>query len=178
MNWCVYLEFLFFTNFWFFFFFWKIKITKTNELASGEPNAVYVSNHQSLLDLSFFGNSNLFLCQNSICFVVFTNFQIFFFSNLELPKRTVCVAKHTLKYVPLFGLFWMASGNVFIERYSIVFVFFENVKNLNNFLFSFVDLLEIKQFLNWKVPHNVYAIKNVLFGFSLKAQGSLLLFEK
>jgi 1-acyl-sn-glycerol-3-phosphate acyltransferase len=34
----------------------------------------------------------------------------------SLPVNTVCVAKTTLKWVPLFGIFWYASGNVYVDR--------------------------------------------------------------
>jgi len=52
--------------------------------------AIYVANHQTFLDLSFFGQN--------------------------MPNRVVCTAKRELAWVPFFGLFWYASGNIFIDR--------------------------------------------------------------
>ncbi|MGN8276118.1 lysophospholipid acyltransferase family protein [Pseudomonas sp. SMV71] len=53
-------------------------------------NCVVIANHQSNYDLFVFGN--------------------------VVPRRTVCIGKKSLKWVPLFGqLFWL-SGNVLIDR--------------------------------------------------------------
>ncbi len=44
-----------------------------------------------------------------------SNYDLFVFGNV-VPYRTVCIAKKSLKWVPLFGqLFWLA-GNVLIDR--------------------------------------------------------------
>ena len=44
-----------------------------------------------------------------------SNYDLFVFGNV-VPKRTVCIGKKNLKWVPLFGqLFWLA-GNVLIDR--------------------------------------------------------------
>jgi len=44
-----------------------------------------------------------------------SNYDLFVFGNV-VPHRTVCIAKKSLKWVPLFGqLFWLA-GNVLIDR--------------------------------------------------------------
>lgn len=51
---------------------------------------VFVSNHQGTFDLAVFSGI--------------------------VPPRTVCIAKSSLKYMPMFGLFWYAAGNIFIER--------------------------------------------------------------
>jgi len=56
-----------------------------------DRNAVYVCNHQSVFDLA--------LC-----------------SFTSPPKDVVAIGKKELLYVPLFGLFFYAAGNVFIER--------------------------------------------------------------
>jgi len=56
-----------------------------------ETNAVYVCNHQSVFDLA--------LC-----------------SFTSPPKDVVAIGKKELLYVPLFGLYFYASGNVLIER--------------------------------------------------------------
>mmetsp|Transcript_27909 Transcript_27909/g.67821 ORF Transcript_27909/g.67821 Transcript_27909/m.67821 type:complete len:301 (-) Transcript_27909:101-1003(-) len=55
-----------------------------------KTSAVYMGNHQSVADLLIFGSAT--------------------------PRNCVCVAKSELKWVPVFGLFWYASGNIFIER--------------------------------------------------------------
>ncbi|EJL04518.1 1-acylglycerol-3-phosphate O-acyltransferase domain protein [Pseudomonas fluorescens Q2-87] len=44
-----------------------------------------------------------------------SNYDLFMFGNV-VPRRTVCIGKKSLKWVPLFGqLFWLA-GNVLIDR--------------------------------------------------------------
>lgn len=44
-----------------------------------------------------------------------SNYDLFVFGNV-VPRRTVCIGKKSLKWVPLFGqLFWLA-GNVLIDR--------------------------------------------------------------
>jgi 1-acyl-sn-glycerol-3-phosphate acyltransferase len=44
-----------------------------------------------------------------------SNYDLFVFGNI-VPRRTVCIGKKSLKWVPLFGqLFWLA-GNVLIDR--------------------------------------------------------------
>ncbi|MCF4997729.1 1-acylglycerol-3-phosphate O-acyltransferase [Pseudomonas syringae] len=59
-------------------------------LASKPNGCVIIANHQSNYDLFVFGN--------------------------VVPRRTVCIGKKSLKWVPLFGqLFWLA-GNVLIDR--------------------------------------------------------------
>ncbi len=67
----------------------KVK-TDVDSLRDKPGTCVIIANHQSNYDLFVFGN--------------------------VVPHRTVCIAKKSLKWVPLFGqLFWLA-GNVLIDR--------------------------------------------------------------
>ena len=64
--------------------------TEVDSLRDKPSGCVIIANHQSNYDLFVFGN--------------------------VVPYRTVCIAKKSLKWVPLFGqLFWLA-GNVLIDR--------------------------------------------------------------
>ncbi|MGE8415330.1 MAG: lysophospholipid acyltransferase family protein [Pseudomonas sp.] len=64
--------------------------TETGPLMDKPHSCVIIANHQSNYDLFVFGN--------------------------VVPRRTVCIGKKSLKWVPLFGqLFWLA-GNVLIDR--------------------------------------------------------------
>ena len=91
-------------------------------LTTVQGSAIYVANHQTYLDLSFFGQ---------VCAPAFsrargeahahthpltTRTGARYTRRQSLPKNTVCVAKSTLKYIPLFGLFWYAAGNIFVDR--------------------------------------------------------------
>ena len=68
---------------------YKLK-TEVGPLMDKPQSCVIIANHQSNYDLFVFGN--------------------------VVPHRTVCIAKKSLKWVPLFGqLFWLA-GNVLIDR--------------------------------------------------------------
>ena len=68
---------------------YKLK-TEVGPLMDKPQSCVIIANHQSNYDLFVFGN--------------------------VVPRRTVCIGKKSLKWVPLFGqLFWLA-GNVLIER--------------------------------------------------------------
>jgi 1-acyl-sn-glycerol-3-phosphate acyltransferase len=67
---------------------WKIRVDRT-KLESARP-CVFVGNHQSIMDVLVFG-------------------AIF-------PRRTVAVAKVELARIPLFGWFFIRSGNLVIER--------------------------------------------------------------
>jgi len=58
-------------------------------LSASRP-CVFVSNHQSIMDLLVFG--------------------------AVVPRRTVAVGKQELSKIPLFGWFFRASGNLVIER--------------------------------------------------------------
>ncbi|WP_219267096.1 1-acyl-sn-glycerol-3-phosphate acyltransferase [Pseudomonas sp. Xaverov 259] len=85
-----------------------------------------------------------------------SNYDLFIFGNV-VPNRTVCIAKKSLKWVPLFGqLFWLA-GNVLIDRGNAhkarramltttqtlqhedtsIWVFAEGTRNLGNGLLPF-----------------------------------------
>ena len=67
----------------------KLK-TDVRPLLEHQRSCVIIANHQSNYDLFVFGN--------------------------VVPRRTVCIGKKSLKWVPLFGqLFWLA-GNVLIDR--------------------------------------------------------------
>ena len=61
-------------------------------LEEGHPQAVYVANHQSMLDLPAIGEI--------------------------WPTETVVVAKQSLLYIPLFGFMFWALGNIFVNRGS------------------------------------------------------------
>ncbi|WP_431496192.1 1-acylglycerol-3-phosphate O-acyltransferase [Pseudomonas brassicacearum] len=64
--------------------------TQVDSLVNKPNGCVIIANHQSNYDLFMFGN--------------------------VVPRRTVCIGKKSLKWVPLFGqLFWLA-GNVLIDR--------------------------------------------------------------
>lgn len=64
--------------------------TERNQVFTHAHPCVVIANHQSNYDLFIFGNI--------------------------VPRRTVCIGKKSLKWVPLFGqLFWLA-GNVLIDR--------------------------------------------------------------
>jgi len=68
---------------------YKLK-TEVGPLMDKPQSCVVIANHQSNYDLFVFGN--------------------------VVPRRTVCIGKKSLKWVPLFGqLFWLA-GNVLIDR--------------------------------------------------------------
>lgn len=69
----------------------RIKVkAEVGPLWDQPPGCVIIANHQSNYDLFVFGN--------------------------VVPRRTVCIGKKSLKWVPLFGqLFWLA-GNVLIDR--------------------------------------------------------------
>ncbi|UUQ66005.1 1-acylglycerol-3-phosphate O-acyltransferase [Pseudomonas fuscovaginae UPB0736] len=63
---------------------------EAESLLEKQQSCVVIANHQSNYDLFVFGN--------------------------VVPRRTVCIGKKSLKWVPLFGqLFWL-SGNVLIDR--------------------------------------------------------------
>lgn len=67
---------------------WRIEVD-AQRLAASRP-CVFVSNHQSIMDLLVYG--------------------------AVVPRRTVAVGKHELSKIPLFGWFFRASGNLVIER--------------------------------------------------------------
>ncbi|MDQ2969666.1 MAG: 1-acyl-sn-glycerol-3-phosphate acyltransferase [Acidobacteriota bacterium] len=67
---------------------WRIEVD-AQRLAVSRP-CVFVSNHQSIMDLLVYG--------------------------AVVPRRTVAVGKQELSKIPLFGWFFRASGNLVIER--------------------------------------------------------------
>ncbi|MCW1242953.1 1-acylglycerol-3-phosphate O-acyltransferase [Pseudomonas sp. SAICEU22] len=67
---------------------------EVDTLVNKSQSCVIIANHQSNYDLFVFGN--------------------------VVPRRTVCIGKKSLKWVPLFGqLFWLA-GNVLIDRSNAI----------------------------------------------------------
>lgn len=67
---------------------WKIEVD-ASRLDASRP-CVFVSNHQSIMDLLVYG--------------------------AIVPRRTVAVGKREISRIPLFGWFFRASGNLVIER--------------------------------------------------------------
>jgi 1-acyl-sn-glycerol-3-phosphate acyltransferase len=67
---------------------WRIEID-SQRLTASQP-CVYVSNHQSIMDVLVFG--------------------------AIVPRRTVAVGKVELAKIPLFGWFFIRSGNLVIDR--------------------------------------------------------------
>lgn len=67
---------------------WKIDVDAAR-LSASRP-CVFVSNHQSIMDLLVYG--------------------------AIVPRRTVAVGKREISKIPLFGWFFRASGNLVIER--------------------------------------------------------------
>jgi len=58
-------------------------------LTQNQP-CIYVANHQSAMDLATFG--------------------------LIYPKRTVVIGKKEIRWIPFFGIFFLASGNILLDR--------------------------------------------------------------
>ncbi len=67
----------------------KVEIRGLDILDAGRP-AVLVANHQSALDMATFG--------------------------ALYPENTVLIGKKEIRWIPLFGWFYMASGNIMIDR--------------------------------------------------------------
>ncbi|HEY6051564.1 MAG TPA: lysophospholipid acyltransferase family protein, partial [Thermoanaerobaculia bacterium] len=67
---------------------WKIRVDHA-KLAARQP-CVYVGNHQSIMDVLVLGS--------------------------VVPRRTVAVGKRELTKIPLFGWFFVRSGNLVIDR--------------------------------------------------------------
>jgi 1-acyl-sn-glycerol-3-phosphate acyltransferase len=67
---------------------WKIRVDHA-KLAARQP-CVYVGNHQSIMDVLVLGS--------------------------VVPRRTVAVGKRELTRIPLFGWFFVRSGNLVIDR--------------------------------------------------------------
>lgn len=67
----------------------RVQVEGIEHLTSRQP-CIYVANHQSGMDMATFGTI--------------------------YPKRTVVVGKKELLYIPFFGLFFKAAGNIVINR--------------------------------------------------------------
>mmetsp|Transcript_9379 Transcript_9379/g.10373 ORF Transcript_9379/g.10373 Transcript_9379/m.10373 type:complete len:257 (+) Transcript_9379:64-834(+) len=68
----------------------KLQINDPEGYLDKSRPCIFLSNHQSLFDLA------------TICRFV--------------PEHTVCVAKQSLRYIPLFGLLFVGAGNIHISR--------------------------------------------------------------
>ena len=97
-----------------------------------KPNScVIVANHQSNYDLFVFGN--------------------------VVPRRTVCIGKKSLKWVPLFGqLFWLA-GNVLIDR--------SNGRKARESMLTTTETLQHKDTSIWVFPEGTRNFGEVLLPF-------------
>lgn len=67
----------------------SVEVEGIEHLEAHQP-CIYVVNHQSGLDMATFG-------------------QIY-------PQRTIVIGKKEVKWIPFFGLFFMAAGNIAIDR--------------------------------------------------------------
>jgi 1-acyl-sn-glycerol-3-phosphate acyltransferase len=67
----------------------RVDVQGVEHLEAHQP-CLYVANHQSAMDMATFGH--------------------------VYPQRTVVVGKKELYYIPLFGLFFKAAGNITINR--------------------------------------------------------------
>lgn len=68
----------------------SVKFEGLENIPSEKTPVIYVANHQSAIDMSTMG--------------------------LIYPKNTVLIGKKELKWIPVFGLFYLASGNILIDR--------------------------------------------------------------
>lgn len=67
----------------------KVEVEGTEHIDPDRP-CVYVANHQSGLDMATFGT--------------------------VYPRRTIVIGKKEVKWMPFFGIFYVAAGNVLIDR--------------------------------------------------------------
>ncbi len=67
----------------------RVVVEGLEYLEAAQP-CIYIANHQSNLDMATYG---------------------FFY-----PKKTVVIGKKELRWMPLFGLFFVAAGNILIDR--------------------------------------------------------------
>jgi 1-acyl-sn-glycerol-3-phosphate acyltransferase len=67
----------------------QVHVEGAENLSRHQP-CIYVANHQSGLDMATFGSI--------------------------YPCKTIVIGKKELKWIPLFGLFFAASGNIMIDR--------------------------------------------------------------
>jgi len=90
-----------------------------------------------------------------------SNYDLFVFGTV-VPHRTVCIAKKSLKWVPLFGqLFWLA-GNVLIDR--------GNAHKARRAMLTTTDTLQHKDTSIWVFPEGTRNLgKGLLPGQCLPA---------
>ena len=105
--------------------------TDVDSLRDKPSGCVIIANHQSNYDLFVFGN--------------------------VVPYRTVCIAKKSLKWVPLFGqLFWLA-GNVLIDR--------GNAHKARRAMLTTTDTLQHKDTSIWVFPEGTRNLGKGLLPF-------------
>jgi 1-acyl-sn-glycerol-3-phosphate acyltransferase len=68
---------------------WRVRVENPEGFTSSRP-CVFVANHQSFLDVLLFG--------------------------AVVPKGTVAAGKKEIAYIPFFGWFFRASGNILLDR--------------------------------------------------------------
>jgi 1-acyl-sn-glycerol-3-phosphate acyltransferase len=97
--------------------------------------------------------------QNHPCIVIAnhqSNYDLFILGNI-VPRRTVCIGKKSLKWVPLFGqLFWLA-GNVLIDR--------GNPLKARHSIRQTTDTLQNKDTSIWVFPEGTRNLGNGLLPF-------------
>ena len=109
---------------------YKLK-TEVGPLMDKPQSCVVVANHQSNYDLFVFGN--------------------------VVPRRTVCIGKKSLKWVPLFGqLFWLA-GNVLIDR--------SNAQKARQSMLTTTRTLQEKDTSIWVFPEGTRNLGKTLLPF-------------
>jgi len=67
----------------------RVEVEGREHLQTGQP-CIYIANHQSNLDVATFGG--------------------------VYPQKTVVIGKKELHWIPFFGIFFVASGNIIIDR--------------------------------------------------------------
>ena len=109
---------------------YKLK-TEVGPLMDKPQSCVVIANHQSNYDLFIFGN--------------------------VVPRRTVCIGKKSLKWVPLFGqLFWLA-GNVLIDR--------GNAQKARKSMLTTTRTLQEKDTSIWVFPEGTRNLRKTLLPF-------------
>ncbi len=71
----------------------RVEVDGKQYLKSSQP-CIYIANHQSNMDMATFGGI--------------------------YPQRTVVIGKKEVRWMPFFGLFFMAAGNILIDRQNQV----------------------------------------------------------
>lgn len=95
----------------------KVETQGTENLTSHQP-CIYVGNHQGALDVMIFG--------------------------ISYPERTITIGKKEIIWIPFFGLFFAAAGNIMINRHKRV----QAIAGLNQAL----DVLKVKKASIWIFP--------------------------